>query len=280
MSSNTGTNEYFIGLEKLEEGKYLTYYSSGASERASYLAEMAEKGYSFLQEFFQTDFEMPLMVLNKEDWEKRSEFPYGAIFSGNNCVHFPANTNNPFLDTVQPIYESSPKHLQQKLIQIVGEKHPSKNGFNIFFDCKIVHELTHVFLKNQNILFGLHWFTEFFCDYANYAFLKRYEADYRDLLDLHEFMPSIMYTGGLSHAKYTRSEDFDRLYTGVGWLNLLWFYGRNMLGVLELYKVHGEGFIADVVNAYIPSNEVLVERLRSVNNTLGPWFKDWLTKNP
>ncbi len=281
MSSSSGSKEYFNGLEKLEDGRYLTYYSTDYHERASYLAEMAEKGYKFLQEFFQTNVEIPLMVLNKDDWEKRSELPYGLINAYNNCLHFPADTENlPLVDTMQPIFDSSPEHLQQKLIHMVGEETPFKKGFHIFFDSKIVHELTHVCLKNRGIRFGLNWFTEFFCDYTNYAFLKRYEEEYRHLLKLLELIPHIVYEGGLSYAKYTRSEDFDRLYHKVGVKNVSWFYCRGLLGVFDLYKVQGEGFISDVISAYGPSNDILVERLSSVNNTLGPWFKECLTKNP
>jgi hypothetical protein len=89
-----------------------------------------------------------------------------------------------------------------------------------------------------------------------------------------------MYEGGLPHASYTRSEDFDRLYSKMGWLNTVWFYGRGMLGVLELYKVEGEGFIDDVIEAYSPSNDNLVERLGSVNESVRQWFTEWLIKNP
>ena len=281
MSSNRDADAYFIGLERLEEGKYLTYYSTGFHDRASYLADMAEKGYKFLLEFFQTDVEIPLMVLNKDDWEKRSELTYGLINAYNNCLHFPADTENlPLVDTMQPIFYSSPEHLQQKLIQMVGEETPFKKGHIIFFNSKIVHELTHICLRDRGIRFGLNWFTEFFCDYTNYAFLKRYEEEYRHQLKLTELMPHIVYEGALPFVQYTRSEDFDRLYHGVGVVNVGWFYCRGMLGVFDLFKVQGEGFISDVISAYGPSNDILVERLSSVNNTLGHWFKEWLTKNP
>lgn len=99
-------------------------------------------------------------------------------------------------------------------------------------------------------------------------------------MELQEFIPNIMYEGELPHANYTRSEDFDRFYSDMGWLNTIWFYGRGMLGVLELYKVAGEGFISDVIEAYSPSNDALVERLSSVSDSLGLWFKEWLVKNP
>lgn len=281
MSSDNDSNEYLSGLERLQDGKYLTYYSAGAHERAKYLSTMAEKGYNFLKEFFQEDFDMPLLVLNQEDWTSRNqELDYGAIYAGNNCVHFPADEDYLFLDLVQPLYDSSPEHLKQTLIKLVGEETPFKKGFGIFLDSKIVHEFTHVCLTKKNIKFGLRWFTEFYCDYTNYAFLKRHESDYRFRLEIQEFMPHIMYEGGIPHAKYTKSVDFNRLYVQVGWLNFVWFLGRNMLGVIELYKVYGEKFIGHVLDVYTPSNRLLVQRLGNRSDGLGQWFKDWLEKNP
>jgi hypothetical protein len=284
MGSTIDSNEYFSGLEKLDSGSYLTYHSAGARERAEYLSAMAGKGYSFLKEFFKQDFEMPLMVLNKEDWLKRTSiYDYGAIFAGNGCVHFPADVDHTFLDLVQPLYDSSPEQLQKRLIEMVGEETPFRKGFGIFLDSKIVHEFTHVSLYNKGIYFGLRWFNEFFCDYTNYAFLKRYESDYRFRVKLHEFMPYIMYEGGFPHAKYQRSMDFEKFYYDilrVRPLNFIWFYGRNMLGVIELYRVYGEEFIRYVLDAFTPSNRLLVQKLGCRNNRVGEWFKEWLEKNP
>lgn len=276
-----GVDEYVSGLERVEESGYPTYCSVGARERALRLSTMAEKGYAFLREFFQVDFEMPLLVLNQEDWKNRTQiYDYGVIYAGSGCIHFPADEDHTFLDLVQPLYDSSPEHLKQALIKLVGEETPFKKGFGIFLDSKIVHEFTHVCLRNMNINFGLRWFNEFFCDYTNYAFLKRHESDYQFILEIQEFMPHIMYEGGLPHAKYTKSVDFENLYFDMGWLNCMWFYSRNMRGVIELYRVYGEDFIHHVIDAFKPSNESLVRRLEATHKGLGHMFKTWLEKNP
>jgi hypothetical protein len=220
---------------------------------------------------------MPLMVLNQQDWENRiHDFPYGGINSSNNCLHFPADLDHQFTKIISPIYETSPFHLQQKLVEMVEEETPFIKGFNIFFDGKIVHELGHVFVNISGIDFGSRWFTEFFVDYSNYAFLKRYSEEYRDLLEMQELMPQIMYEGGLAHANYTLSDDFDRLYSGMGWPNAVWFYGRGMLAVLQLYEDEGEDFIGDIVKAYGKQDEKSVEEIDSIILLLESWFIEWL----
>lgn len=277
MSVNNLSTEYLKGLQKLD-ASYPTYYSANTIDRAVYLEEMADRGYRYLQEFYTTDIEMPLLVLNKQDWEKRTqEMPYGGIYSGNNCIHFPADIDHQFSTLVSDIYEKTPTHLKEQLETRIGDENPFIIGFNIFFDGKIVHELTHVFLRSYSIDFESRWFTEFFCDYSNYAFLKRYSVDYPDLLEMQELMPSIAYEGGLPYAEYTKSGDFDRLGFGVGWVNGVWFYCRGMLAILELYKQEGEGFTVDVIKAYSEQDEGLLENLDLTKQMLETWFTEWLT---
>lgn len=276
MSQINPSTEYLKGLEKLDLS-YPTYYSANTQERAIYLAEMADRGYKYLKEYYSTDIEMPLLVLDKLDWEQRTqEMPYGGIYSGNNCIHFPATIDHQFSKLVNNIYIQTPKHLKKQLETKIGTKNPFIKGFNIFFDGKIVHELTHVFLRSYGTDFGSRWFTEFFCDYSNYSFLKRYQEEYRDLLEMQELMPRIAYEGGLPYAVYTKSGDFDALGFGVGWVNGVWFYCRGMLGIIELYKQEGEGFITNVVKAYSEQDEGMLERIGSTKQKLELWFSEWL----
>ena len=114
-----------------------------------------------------------------------------------------------------------------------------------FFEGKVAHELTHFFLSKEGIDFGQRWFTEFYCDYMNYAFLKQHEDSFDDALWLQEIMPHVIYEGGLSFAEYRLTSDFDNFWVETPYglqmrgstLNLLWFYAKGMRGVLDLYKV-------------------------------------------
>jgi hypothetical protein len=122
----------------------------------------------------------------------------------------------------------------------------------------------------------------------NYAFLKRHEGSFDDALWLQETMPHVIYEGGLPFAEYRLTTDFDNFWVETpnglqmrgSTLNLLWFYAKGMRGVIDLYRVHGEGFIRYAVDAYKPSNDALVRRLEASHMGLGEWFREWLEKNP
>jgi hypothetical protein len=143
---------YVSGLERVEESGYPTYCSHGARERAFDLSTMTEKGSAFLTEFFPVDVETPLLVLSQEDWMSRTtRWEYGVIFADHGCIHFPADEVYPFMDLMQPLYEHCPEPLKNALDFAVGnEESPFKKAWGIWFDSKMVHELTHVFLTSTN----------------------------------------------------------------------------------------------------------------------------------
>jgi len=278
---------YISGLKKVET-HYPTYCSSGAEERALSLSRTAETGYAFLREFMPSDLNMPLLVLDESDWEKRLQLVYGAFNSDKGCIHFPADKETPFMRFMQPIYDNCPERLKETLESVVGSgPSPFMRGLQQYFDSKVVHELTHPLMENQNIVLGQRWITEFFCDYTNYAFLRRYRDEYKQTLQIQEVMPNIIYEGARPFAEYRRSEDFDNFWAeepdGLRMLgtplNLLWFYAKGMRGVIELYDAHGEDFITYVIAAYTPSNKQLVNRLESTRTGLGRWFQKWLKIN-
>ena len=66
------------------------------------------------------------------------------------------------------------------------------------------------------------------------------------------------------------------MYSGMGWPNAVWFYGRGMLAVLQLYTDEGEDFIGDIVKAYVKQDEKSVEKIDSIILLLESWFSEWL----
>jgi hypothetical protein len=280
---------YLSGLERVKETRYPAYCSRGAAERALKLSKIAEKGYAYLNEFIKADYEIPLLVLNQEDWRRYFKDPYGMMVGDNGCIHFPADEEPPTIDVAEPLYTNSPESLRIKLssaVRIGGD--PFREAMKIYRDTIVVHELTHVFLYNtDNVLrsrpkdepevFGLPWFNEFFCQYTTYAFLRRHVDEYGYELRIVELLLEVLYRGGLSIVKHTM-DDLNRLYTGVGMRDYQWFMFRNMLGARELYEVYGEAFIGYALKAFEPSNGFLVLNLEASQGGLGGWFRDWLEK--
>jgi hypothetical protein len=265
----------------LKQSSFLTYHSKRTGKRAKHLSKIAEKGYSFLHEFFQAEIEMPLLVINQKDWGKRTEYPYGVIFAEKGYIHFPADQINQYTETMQPLYDHCSKENRKALIELVGEdKYPLQRALGAYLDTKIVHELTHVFMEKRRVVVGSHWFNEFICDYANYALFRRYPGEFADSLRLQEAFPGIFYEAALPEVKFRSVSDFDRLYYRVGWANFQWYFCRSMRGIYRLYDVYGEGFLRDVVDVFGVSTESLLARLDSRRVGLGQWFANWFKDNP
>jgi hypothetical protein len=193
----------------------------------------------------------------------------------------------PFMSFMKPIYENCSMDIKNKLISTLGDvENPFMKGLQLYFDSKIVHELTHPLIEAQGIVFGQRWVTEFFCDYTNYAFLQKHK-EYSEMLEIQKIIPHLIYEGAMPFAEYQRLEDFDNFWvqTSEGMtlrgspLNLLWFYMKGMRGVIELYDLYGEDFITSVLEAYSPSNKQFISRIKSTNSELAQWFNYWITKN-
>jgi len=280
--------EYITGLEQISDTGYMTYYSKGAKERAYSLSKYAENGFQYLNKYFKTENQMPLLVLDQEDWEKRLQVMYGAFNSDKGCLHFPADKINPFIEAMKPLYENCPEEYREKLKNIIGsDKAPFLKGLQIYFDSKVVHEMTHPSMKNMKIDFGQRWITEFFCDYVNYSFLQNQKQEYREYLEVQKLIPSILFEAALPYAEYQRLEDFDNFWeedaSGLKMLgsplNLIWFYVKGMRGVIDLYELFGEDFISCAIESYVPTNDLLVKRIGAAHEGIGNWFKEWIKKN-
>ena len=275
----------------VKETKYPTYCSPGARERALQLSKVAEKAHAFLNEFIKADSEVSLLVLNEEDWKLRfKKINYGMMTGTRGIIHFPADEETPPVNIARPLYDNAPLNLKKRLIEVVGEVgDPYGKAMIAYRSSKVVHELTHVFLDGcpdllrsptsyGGLVFGVHWFNEFLCEYTQYAFLRRHEEEYSYQLSINHLLPELIYRGGLRLVKHTWA-DFNRLYTDVGVLDFLWYLFRVTLGAMELYEVYGEEFIGYAIESFKPSNDFLVRNLEACHGGLGDWFGGWLENN-
>lgn len=283
-----GFDEYVSGLIRVEDISYPTYCSLGSQDRALQLSKLAEKGYRFLNEFIPTNIQVPLLVLNEEDWKPRFKIiPYGMMTGHRGCIHFPADEAPPPIEIARPHYDNAPLSLKNKLTEIVGNGGDTyKIAMVGYRNSKVIHELTHVFLQNKagllrtptsygGLVFGVHWFNEFLCEYIQYAFLRRYEKQFGYELAISRVLPEAIYRGGLSIVKHSWS-DFNRMYTDVGVFDFLWFLFRITLGAMELYSVYGEDYIGYVLDAFSASDDFLLRNLEFSHIGLGEWFRGWV----
>ena len=272
--------EYVKGLDALRIKVVQTYYSPGACERAYKLASMADRSYAFLKDFFKADADLALLVLNSDDWSKRTSFPYGVLYADMGAVHLTADIETPAIKSLSPMFDNCPQDLRKSLTSAVGDEEATfTRALQTLFDHLVVHEFTHGFQEKRRISFGAAWLSELFADYTTYAFLKRFEAEYKKDLRVVEIVAKTMYEGGRPLVKYTTLEDFERLYARVGFLNYAWYHGKFFMGVFELYSKYGEPFINNLIDTFEVTDESLAQRIGRSCKDFKQWFKIWGQEN-
>jgi len=273
--------EYVKGLDVLKIKIVPTYYSSGVRERASKLASMADRSYAFLKGFFKADADLALLVLNSDDWSKRQPtVPYGVPFTDLGAIHLAADIETPAIQALSPMFDNCPKTLKKSLTSAVSiEKAPFTKALQILFDYLVVHEFTHGFQEKRRIRFGAAWLSELFANYTTYAFLKRFETEYKKDLDICEIVLKATYEGGRPLVKHTSLEDFERLYIRVGFLNYVWYHGKLFIGVFELYNKYGESFISTLIDTFKVTDDILAQRIGRSCKGFKQWFGTWRREN-
>jgi hypothetical protein len=282
---STPLEEYVKGLNPLKGKVVQTYYSSGARRRASELADRADSSYQFLKEFFKVDVDLTLLVLNSEDWKKRTSLPYGILFSDRGMVHLTADptVETPALQMLSPMFDNCPEPLKEALASEVGLKEDSfTHAIRILWDHSTVHEFAHAFCQKTRVRFGVAWLSEFFANYTMYAFLKRFETKFSRDLRMTEVLAKVMYEGGKPLVKHASLDDFEEFYeylARVDVLNFMWYYAKFFLGVFELYERYGESFISSLVDTFKVTDEMIGQRIGKSCKGFEKWFEAWKHEN-
>jgi len=269
--------EYVKGLDVLKIKVVQTYYSPGARERASKLALMADKSYAFLKGLFKADADLSLLVLDSDDWNKRlPTIPYGLLVTDMGVIHLAAETETPAIKALSPMFDNCPEALKRSLTSAVGhEKAAFNKALQTWFDHFIVHEFTHGFCEKRRISFGATWLNELFANYTTHAFLKRFEAEYKKELSISKIVSKIVYQSGRPLIKHVSLEDFDRLYARVGLLNFIWYHGKFLVGVFELYKKYGESFITSLIDTFKVTDGIIARRIGASCKGFEQWLRTW-----
>jgi hypothetical protein len=241
---------------------------------------MADGSYTFLKGFFKADADLVLLVLNSNDWSKRTSFPYGVLFSEMGAIHLTADVETPAIKSLSPMFDNCPEELKKALTSAVGHKKaPFNQAMQTLFDRLIVHEFTHGFQEKTRIRFGAAWLSELFANYTTYAFLKRFEAECRKDLHMIEAVVRVMYEGGRPLVKHTSLEDFERLYARVGFLNYVWYHGKFFMGVFELYSKYGESFINNLIDTFKVTDDIIAKRIDVSCKGFEQWLRTWQKEN-
>jgi hypothetical protein len=123
------------------------------------------------------------------------------------------------------------------------------------------------------------WLSEFFADYTMYAFLKRFEAKFSEDSRVIEVLAKVLYEGGKPLVKHTSLEDLDRDPLGGGFLNYVWYHGKFLLGVFDLYERYGESFIDNLIDTFKVTDEIIGQKIGKSCKGFEKWFETWKHEN-
>jgi len=147
----SGGEGVLSGLKLLEGYRVPTYYSQGAKNRAKELSKIAENSIHFIREFFESDVQNTLLVLDEEDWNRRIKVPYGLIVGRDNILWYPTvEEDNPVYGNMVSYYESCPNTLKQELDSVLtGSDSPFLTACLVWWDSLMVHEYMHNFASGD-----------------------------------------------------------------------------------------------------------------------------------
>jgi hypothetical protein len=195
-------------------------------------------------------------------------------------IHLAAETETPAIKALSPMFHNCPEALKRSLISAVGyEKAAFNKALQTWFDHFIVHEFTHGFCEKRRISFGAAWLGELFANYTTHAFLKRFEAEYKKDLSISKVVSKIVYQGGRPLVKHVSLEDFERLYARVGLLNFIWYHGKFLVGVFELYERYGESLIGNLIETFEVTDDIIGQKIGKSCKGFEKWFETWKHEN-
>jgi len=287
-------------FENLKSEFISGYYSKGYSKQAKILMDAGNKAYSYLIDFFQKKPQIELFVLDGDDWEKLKlpqKYEHGPFFISYNTlykVYYPSNVPKFWRNGLFTLCNAAPQELKDEFLSTIKyEDRDFKSSFLQNFDLNlfsltIVHEFTHVFCETNHIIpqivsdsvfysLDLAWFTEFFCQYAFYSFLKKNFDEYAKNWFL---IGKLCYEGGKPLVRYTDLQHFGEHYKDIvmmsGGTNLFWYqFGKFMLMAEELCRKYGENFLKKTIDKMEYKEEKFVNTLQQSLPNFQSWFQKW-----
>jgi hypothetical protein len=256
-------------------------WSYDCEQAAQVYGEITDKAYEFEEGAFEVSPELELCVLNEKDWKKMpfGKFqPYGDPVCPENRVFVGAEAPVSWKNSTISMVKNSSQDAREKLVMLAGESASNEVKLAVdalfslrFFAPVVAHEIAHLFqvkalMIPHNIDFDsiekrgnlgkldFLWIGEFICQYAQLAFLKKYDSL---LCDKWLKFYRICYEAGKDLVKYKRMsewgpnasemiKDYIKIIKNDDWdwiNNILWYQSKAMLMASDLYERHGINFL-------------------------------------
>jgi hypothetical protein len=230
-----------------------TYYSAGYETRARALQKLTRECIDFFQtEFPGPRFDVPLYVLDKNDWNEKL---FGAPYAMPNYLP----TNNLIVIGAE----------KNGLARLSGQPDDPVKSDSVVsgYDYVAVHEVGHYFfITLNNVRTPEHWVDEFLADYFLICYVKGNKVD----LDLDKMaLPK--------DQPHRTLDDFEKLYDKVGPQNYDWYQKEFIRFGLMLYPQFKTKLIKEMIANYSPKGDhtdaaTLLKTL--VPDTMEAWQKE------
>lgn len=256
--------------------KITVYYSPGYKMRALELRSMIEGAMRYYEERLKVKVGISLAVLNKPQFDqigKGLSFTtvYGVPWvSGPPSVAFLPATSDGSVNT--DILHAKEKVAQETLKKIKSNGFTYEKAASKVVDLIGLHELGHTYTIAYGISRPNKWLSEFLAHYFAYVYLAQTHPDWAGIYDaMHEVAFQSL------TPQYTSLEDFERLYFGVGPQNYGWYQGKFVQKVIQVNKLKGLSFLAEVRKAFPLEEKAPVslnEGLQRLEKIV-PGFVEW-----
>jgi hypothetical protein len=254
------------------DGPIPAHFSPGAEQRARDLQKVLGDASGFYRKRLGVAPTFTLALLDATAWTSVTgdNIPYGLPF----VIGDPPVMTLPFRQegAVVTGYMANASRLPADVARLVEtSRRPFAAHVADMVDLVGYHELGHLYIGEWGINPHTRWFGELLATYFGYAFMAE------QLPDLARTWEIVSRSDGGNTPQHRSLADFERLYSGVGADNYIWYQGRFSERVFAIFPIDGLDFLRKVKDAFPrDSNEklasdALLERLENIR----PGFKAW-----
>jgi hypothetical protein len=229
-----------------------TFASPGVEDRAAGIGAIASDSYDYLCGLLGFRPEVQVLVVNEADWPRVSDALYGLPNASNGTLVV-AGAEPPLWASFGEMVAPADR---PELVDVYGDADGTLR-FGPFMDLVAVHEVGHVFHEGTQHFPRL-WLQELFANLCLHAWVA--ERSPQDL----EILTTLPRLAGKAPAgifEHSSSDDFERLYSGVGGPNYVWYQFRLQVQAAELYDRAGAASVRRLFDAFRLDNAALAARL-------------------
>ncbi|HUG30895.1 MAG TPA: hypothetical protein VMQ65_10335 [Candidatus Limnocylindria bacterium] len=234
-------------------GALPTFASAGLEARAAVIDRIAADSHAYIAGQLGFSPETQVLVLSEGDWPSRTETPVYGLPNASNGTLVVAGTEAPLWDQLTEMVAAVDR---PELARVYG----GDDGvirLGPFFDLVAVHEVAHVFHEGTQHFPRL-WLQELFANLCLHSWVAERSPESLPILMT---LPTLGAKAAPETFTYRTREDFERLYSGVGGENYVWYQFRLQLEAAALFDRAGAAAVARLFEAFRLDDAALARKL-------------------